>query len=171
MLNFSVFDLPYYEAPEVISGDSDYSLASDIWTLGVILYKMLMKKNPFEASNYTDLCREILHKEPSALNNDMPEYRELINLMLSKDRQARPNIEQVILRLPKTVETLTLYREQGLFSWCKDDNFIHKQLAMFLDHTIEKPKISITPLNFDRQYEEPKEDLLKMVKTDSEDAV
>ena len=111
MLNFSVFDLPYYEAPEVISGDSDYSLASDIWTLGVILYKMLMKKNPFEASNYTDLCREILHKEPSALNNDMPEYRELINLMLSKDRQPRPNIEQVILRLPKTVETLTLFRE------------------------------------------------------------
>lgn len=41
---------PNYVAPEIIKGSSDgYSFEVDIWSLGVIIYKLITGVNPFNS--------------------------------------------------------------------------------------------------------------------------
>ena len=46
---------PGYKAPEIILGDKNYSYSSDIWSLGVILFKMITGLQLFEPKNSTDI--------------------------------------------------------------------------------------------------------------------
>jgi serine/threonine-protein kinase ULK/ATG1 len=41
---------PIYMAPEILKGES-YSIKSDIWSLGVVLFRMLYGFCPFESNN------------------------------------------------------------------------------------------------------------------------
>ncbi len=45
---------PIYMAPEVLKGES-YSIKADIWSLGVVLFRMLYGFCPFESSNIGQL--------------------------------------------------------------------------------------------------------------------
>ena len=46
---------PGYKAPEIILGDKNYSYSSDIWSLGVILFKMITGLQIFNPINTTDV--------------------------------------------------------------------------------------------------------------------
>lgn len=48
---------PYYMAPEMIDGS--YSKASDMWSIGVILYLILTGKQPFQGLDQTEVYRKI----------------------------------------------------------------------------------------------------------------
>lgn len=48
---------PYYMAPEMIDGN--YSKASDMWSIGVVLYLILTGKQPFEGVDQNDVYRKI----------------------------------------------------------------------------------------------------------------
>ena len=48
---------PYFMAPEMINGN--YSPASDMWGIGVILYLILTGKQPFEGKIQTDVYKKI----------------------------------------------------------------------------------------------------------------
>lgn len=41
---------PIYMAPEVLKGEP-YSMKADVWSLGVVLYRMLFGFCPFESNN------------------------------------------------------------------------------------------------------------------------
>jgi NIMA (never in mitosis gene a)-related kinase len=45
-LNFTQTGTPYYASPEVWR-DEPYTLKSDMWSLGCILYEMITLKPPF----------------------------------------------------------------------------------------------------------------------------
>ena len=53
-----VYGTPDYIAPEVILGHG-YGLAVDWWSMGVILYEMLVGKTPFCGSNVQELFDKI----------------------------------------------------------------------------------------------------------------
>jgi len=50
---------PYYISPEIVQ-NKPYSLATDIWSLGVILYEMCALKPPFDGKSLSFLCMKIV---------------------------------------------------------------------------------------------------------------
>ena len=77
-----------YMAPEVFENKSGYK--ADIWSLGVVLYKMLTDIKPFEGWQMTGRPAS-----PSA----NPELSRLILTMLQINPEARPTIDAVVSEL------------------------------------------------------------------------
>ena len=50
---------PYYASPEVWK-DLPYTMKSDIWSLGCVLYEMLALKTPFIADNMDALYQKVI---------------------------------------------------------------------------------------------------------------
>ena len=50
---------PYYISPEIVES-RPYSLATDIWSLGIVLYEMCALKPPFDGESIHFLCMKIL---------------------------------------------------------------------------------------------------------------
>ena len=50
----TVCGTPNYIAPEVLDGKSGHSYEVDIWSLGVIIYTLIIGKPPFETSDVKD---------------------------------------------------------------------------------------------------------------------
>jgi len=96
-----------YAAPEVLLGHSYAGKQQDIWALGVLLYTICYKENPFYNVD------EIMDRELRIPHIISQENLDLIRLMLDRDVNRRPTIEQVLTHpwfdgLPSPAESLTL---------------------------------------------------------------
>ncbi|XP_011806374.1 PREDICTED: serine/threonine-protein kinase ULK4 [Colobus angolensis palliatus] len=54
---------PIYTAPEVVRG-ADFSISSDLWSLGCLLYEMFSGKPPFFSESISELTEKILREDP-----------------------------------------------------------------------------------------------------------
>lgn len=65
---------PYYLSPEIIQ-EKPYSFATDIWSVGILLAEMCLKKPPIDATNLIALGKKICQGEytpiPNHYSNDM----------------------------------------------------------------------------------------------------
>jgi len=83
---------PAYMAPEQVKGQS-LDGRSDLFSLGVVLYEMLLKRKPFPADTVTSLVYQILHEDPMAdaaiAASLRPGVSEFLRQALAKDREER----------------------------------------------------------------------------------
>lgn len=102
----SIIGTIQYLAPEIFKGEKA-SPVSEIFSVGVLMYKMLTGVVPFYGVNHEDTARQILLKEPeriSRLNPDIDSELELIVMkMLEKDYINRYKNSEI------AIETLNRY--------------------------------------------------------------
>ena len=89
---------PNYIAPEILEGRQGHSYEVDIWSLGVILYTMLVGKPPFETQDvqttYKRIKMNIYTFPESACISDPA--KNLIQRILSSDPSRRPKLEDIL---------------------------------------------------------------------------
>jgi polo-like kinase 1 len=103
---------PNYIAPEVLEGRAGHSYEVDIWSLGVIIYTLIIGKPPFETTDVKATYRRIKMNQYS-FPDHVPisdEARDIISRILTGDPAARPTLEQICMhpfmtncQIPKTL--------------------------------------------------------------------
>uniref|UniRef100_U3ED96 Serine/threonine-protein kinase ULK4 n=1 Tax=Callithrix jacchus TaxID=9483 RepID=U3ED96_CALJA len=86
---------PTYTAPEVVRG-TDFSISSDLWSLGCLLYEMFAGKPPFFSESISELTEKILYEDPlppvpkdSSLPKASSDFINLLDGLLQRDPQKR----------------------------------------------------------------------------------
>mmetsp|Transcript_22926 Transcript_22926/g.22235 ORF Transcript_22926/g.22235 Transcript_22926/m.22235 type:complete len:148 (+) Transcript_22926:797-1240(+) len=90
---------PYFMPPEVCLG-KPYDSKADVWAVGIILYELITFKKPYESEVLTELFKKIVRDpfEPIPLDSHT-NLQLLINVILNKDYNKRPNIND-LARIP-----------------------------------------------------------------------
>ncbi|CAC9550279.1 serine/threonine protein kinase [Leishmania donovani] len=82
---------PYYLSPEALRGDR-YSLKSEMWALGVILYELLALTGPFAAATRAELRAKVHNSDyaklPATYSNEL---RSVCYQLLTLDPDQRPS--------------------------------------------------------------------------------
>merc|ERR1719423_389655 len=86
---------PNYIAPEVLT-KKGHSFEVDIWSIGCILYTLLVGKPPFETQTLKDTYTRIRRNEDHIPTKLSQEARNLITRLLQGDPAHRPNCEQIL---------------------------------------------------------------------------
>jgi predicted Ser/Thr protein kinase len=102
----SFIGTPHYMSPEQCSGKS-LTPASDLFSLGVMLYRLISGRLPFDAESPMELIQKIRSVDPPRLNRLSPEVTDdvarLVAHMMQKRPEARPAsaeaVQEAIQRL------------------------------------------------------------------------
>ncbi|EAR82871.2 Serine/Threonine kinase (macronuclear) [Tetrahymena thermophila SB210] len=89
---------PNYIAPEILDGRVGHSYEVDIWSLGVILYTLLIGKPPFETHDVKTTYRKIKSNQYSFPDHaPIPDSaKALIQLILQQDPAKRPTLDEIL---------------------------------------------------------------------------
>ncbi len=79
---------PSYMSPEQIEGNNA-TAASDIWSLGVLLYEMLAGKPPFTAATIASVLYQVAHQPPTPLPGVSAPVQKVLQNALEKDPSKR----------------------------------------------------------------------------------
>jgi len=89
---------PNYIAPEILDGKVGHSYEVDVWSLGVIIYTMLVGKPPFETPDVKTTYKKIRMNSYS-----FPEHvplsdaaKSLITKILNLDPSRRPSLDEIM---------------------------------------------------------------------------
>lgn len=85
---------PEYIAPERVLGQRP-GPASDLWSLGVVLYAATEGVSPFRRSNTPATLQSVLNSAPAPPTSAPGPLADLITALLAKDASSRPNAAQV----------------------------------------------------------------------------
>ncbi|XP_042810215.1 serine/threonine-protein kinase ULK4 isoform X7 [Panthera leo] len=84
-----------YTAPEILRG-TDFSITSDLWSLGCLLYEMFSGRPPFFSESFSELIEKIFYADPlppfpkdSSLPKASSDFINLLDGLLQKDPQKR----------------------------------------------------------------------------------
>ena len=85
-----VWGSPQYFAPEQASGAAP-APASDVYSLGIIMYEMLTGSLPFQASTAVELASQHVEEEPPLLGGMIPDISPMLEQILTKILSKEPS--------------------------------------------------------------------------------
>ena len=88
---------PNYIAPEVLEGKAGHSYEVDIWSLGVIIYTLIIGKPPFETSDVKTTYKRIRMNAYSFPDHIIisDAAKDLITRILNSDPKLRPTLDEI----------------------------------------------------------------------------
>jgi len=95
----TVFGTPAYMAPEVLMGDPS-STASDVYSLGVMLYECLTGRRPYEAPSLHEVIARVIDGGDPPARIDDP-LAELVARMIDRDPAKRPPLVEIVRTLSR----------------------------------------------------------------------
>jgi len=102
------FGTPYYISPEQASG-KPATARSDIYSLGIIFYEMLMNRRPFDGDSIVELISLHVHAPVPRLPEAMADYQVLLDGMLAKDPDERlQNADEVLMVIDRVWTQIAL---------------------------------------------------------------
>ena len=114
----TVCGTPNYIAPEILDGKTGHSYEVDIWSLGVIIYTLIIGKPPFETRDVKTTYKRIKMNAYSFPDNSIisEAAKNLISQILVTDPSKRPTLDQILTHdffnqgtsIPKLLPTSTL---------------------------------------------------------------
>ena len=89
---------PNYIAPEILEGKTGHSFEVDIWSIGIILYILLIGKPPFETNNAKETYKRIRLKSYSFPQGEKisEPAKELIESILVLEPHKRPSLQEIL---------------------------------------------------------------------------
>merc|ERR1712085_26117 len=88
-----------------VMNQEKYSFATDVWSLGVVLYETAMLQPPFKGTNICQLAFRIVMGDPEPMDqNCSQELRQLSSELLQKDPRSRPILADLLRRSPLDVQ-------------------------------------------------------------------
>ena len=114
----TVCGTPNYIAPEILDGKTGHSYEVDIWSLGVIIYTLIIGKTPFETRDVKTTYKRIKMNAYTFPENAIVSEaaKNLIAQILVLDPSKRPTLDQILTHdffnqgtsIPKLLPTSTL---------------------------------------------------------------
>lgn len=96
---------PLWMAPELLRGESNNTAASDVYSLGIILYEVYSRRNPYEGEDLVkvlrDICDPLINKRPPFPKSMPPAIVSLMNDCLVVSPDERPQLEEIASRLKR----------------------------------------------------------------------
>eukprot|EP00529_Nitzschia_sp_RCC80_P006728 CAMPEP_0113493838 /NCGR_PEP_ID=MMETSP0014_2-20120614/28800_1 /TAXON_ID=2857 /ORGANISM="Nitzschia sp." /LENGTH=1552 /DNA_ID=CAMNT_0000387717 /DNA_START=353 /DNA_END=5011 /DNA_ORIENTATION=- /assembly_acc=CAM_ASM_000159 len=109
---------PYWMAPELLTGKSVNTAASDIYSFGIVIFEAYTCRTPYEGERYEDVIREVcdphMKKRPPIPVNCPPKVAKLMSECLFHNPEERPpsDLLDVALKVEMKVKERTNRLEQ-----------------------------------------------------------
>ncbi len=88
-----VLGTPYYMSPEQVQGAGEIDHRSDLFSIGIILYRALTGRIPFEAKSFNELMFQIALNDAPGIDqfveNADPEVASIVRTAVARDRNER----------------------------------------------------------------------------------
>ncbi|XP_028002142.2 serine/threonine-protein kinase MARK2-like [Eptesicus fuscus] len=85
-----------YSAPEILQRHTYDGRKTDVWSLGVVLYRMLTGVVPFEGDNFVNVKRQIISGHYHLPHFMSREVKKLLRKLLTVNPSRRPTLEDVM---------------------------------------------------------------------------
>lgn len=124
---------PAYTPPEMAK-NQPYTKSMDIWSLGVVLYSMLVGELPFQGETIAETIEKIAYEEPDYPNTMSLHAKDLIKKMLIKSPRMRIDLEDIINHQWFSKTQYILLSQAYVPEVILDKEIIHK---MTVDYELE----------------------------------
>jgi serine/threonine-protein kinase len=85
-----VLGSPYYMSPEQMRSSRDVDARTDIWSLGVILYRLLTAAVPFHGDSITQVCAAVVGDTPALPSSRRPDLDPRVDAVVMRCLEKDP---------------------------------------------------------------------------------